>query len=215
MTPADLVSIMGDAATVDLRGDQDVLLALQILGQSSDPTVSQAEQILSSWVSTGSHRVDRNGDGQYDDHAAVALMDTWWPLLVHSAFNPTLSGLYGNVLLPLDDDNRHAHLGSSFQGGYYGYLQKAFQMALGEPVQGRYRVLRCADGTLAGCRAALLSSLRAAISQLGGDPSQWTDDPADDAIKYRAIGLVGVPDSPWQNRPTFQQVVEVTAHRPR
>jgi hypothetical protein len=38
---------------------------------------------------------------------------------------------------------------------------------------------------------------------------------ADDAISYKAVGLVSVPDSPWQNRPTFQQVVEVTSHRPR
>ena len=126
-----------------------------------------------------------------------------------------LGGLYGNVLLPLDDENRHAHLGSSFQGGYYGFLQKSFQMALGQPVQGRYRVLRCADGTLGGCRAALLSSLKAALSELGGDPPQWNVDPATDAIHYRAIGLVAVPDSPWQNRPTFQQVVEITSHRPR
>ncbi|HXJ64710.1 MAG TPA: hypothetical protein VNN79_13225, partial [Actinomycetota bacterium] len=96
-----------------------------------------------------------------------------------------------------------------------GYLRKAFQMALGQQIQAPYHVLRCADGTLAGCRAALLSSLQATIDGLGGDPSQWTDDPADDAINYKAVGLVSVPDSPWQNRPTFQQVVEVTAHRPR
>jgi acyl-homoserine lactone acylase PvdQ len=215
MTPADLVSIMADAATVDLRGEEDVPLALQILGQQSDPKVAEAEDILQHWADSGAHRVDRNGDGQYDDHAAAALMDTWWPLMVHAAFDPTLNGLYGNILLPLDDDNRHAHLGSSFQGGYYGYLQKSFQMALGERVQGRYRVLRCADGTIAGCRAALLSSLQAAIDQLGPNAPQWNTDPAADAIHYRAIGLVGVPDSPWQNRPTFQQVVEVTAHRPR
>ena len=50
---------------------------------------------------------------------------------------------------------------------------------------------------------------------LSGNPPQWTDDPADDAISYKAVGLVSVPDSPWQNRPTFQQVVEVTSHRPR
>ena len=215
VTPANLVSIMADAATVDLRGQEDVPLALEILGPSQDPDVAEALGILEHWVADGAHRVDRNGDGEYDDHSAVALMDAWWPKLVHAAFNPTLGGLYGSVLLPLDDENRHAHLGSSFQGGYYGYLQKSFQMALGQQVAGRYQVLRCANGTLAGCRAALLSSLKAAIAELGGDAPQWDADEASDSILYRAVGLVGIPDSPWQNRPTFQQVVEVTAHRPR
>ncbi|HXJ64238.1 MAG TPA: penicillin acylase family protein, partial [Actinomycetota bacterium] len=93
VAPADLVSIMADAATVDLRGDQDVPLALQILGSSSDPKVLQAEQLLSSWAAAGAHRVDRNGDGQYDDHAAVALMDAWWPRLAVAVLQPVLGPL--------------------------------------------------------------------------------------------------------------------------
>jgi hypothetical protein len=190
-------------------------LALRILGQSSDPNMAQVEDILRQWAATGAHRVDRNGDGQYDDQAAVALMDAWWPHMVHDVFDPTLAGLYGRILLPLDDENRAAGLGSSFQGGYYGYLRKSFQMALGQPVAGPYAVLRCADGTEAGCRAALQSSLQAALDQLGNDPGQWNADEDADAIRYESIGLVGIPNSPWQNRPTFQQVVQVTAHRPR
>jgi hypothetical protein len=215
VTPADVVRAMADAATVDLRGQEDVPLALQVLGNSSDPGLAQAEGILQQWVATGAHRVDRNGDGQYDDQAAAALMDAWWPRMVQAVFDPTLAGLYGRVLLPLDDDNRHAGLGSSFQGGYYGYMKKSFEMALGQQVAGPYAVLRCADGTVDGCRAALESSLQATLNQLGSDPGQWNADEDADAIRYRAIGLVGIPNSPWQNRPTFQQVVEVTSHRPR
>src|SRR6185436_1543641 len=70
--PADLVAIMADAATVDLRGQEDVPLALQILGNQSNPAVHEALAILQQWVATGAHRVDRTGDGVYDDHAAVA-----------------------------------------------------------------------------------------------------------------------------------------------
>jgi hypothetical protein len=52
--------------------------------------------------------------------------------------------------------------------------------------------------------------------RLGADPSTW--DPkaiieANDSIQYTAVGLVGAPAMPWQNRPTFQQVVEATTHR--
>jgi acyl-homoserine lactone acylase PvdQ len=215
VTPADVVRMMADAATVDLRGEEDVPLALRLLGQSSDPTVAQAEGILQQWVATGAHRVDRDGDGQYDDQAAVALMDAWWPRMVHSVFDPTLSGLYGRILLPLDDENRAAGLGSSFQGGYYGYLRKSFQMALGAHVAAPYSVLRCADGTEAGCRTALESSLKATLDQLGNDPGQWNADEGADDIRYESVGLIGIPNSPWQNRPTFQQVVQVTDHRPR
>jgi hypothetical protein len=39
--------------------------------------------------------------------------------------------------------------------------------------------------------------------------------PVFDAIQFRALGLVTQPAIDWQNRPTFQQVVEFPRHRPR
>jgi hypothetical protein len=39
--------------------------------------------------------------------------------------------------------------------------------------------------------------------------------PAYDNITLRAVGLVTEPDLDWQNRPTFQQVVDFPTHRPR
>ena len=39
--------------------------------------------------------------------------------------------------------------------------------------------------------------------------------PEFDSIGFRALGLVGQPNIDWQNRPTFQQVVEFPRHRPR
>src|SRR5205807_1446978 len=44
------------------------------------------------------------------------------------------------------------------------------------------------------------------------DPRQTTQK---DQIKFAAVGLGSVPDIAWQNRPTFQQVVDVPSHRPR
>ncbi len=38
--------------------------------------------------------------------------------------------------------------------------------------------------------------------------------PEYDAIAFQTLGIVGQPDIPWQNRPTFQQVVSFPAHRP-
>ena len=44
----------------------------------------------------------------------------------------------------------------------------------------------------------------------------WCEDnhASCDAIQFRALGLVGQPAIDWQNRPTFQQVVEFPRHRP-
>src|SRR5207248_1824505 len=57
------------------------------------------------------------------------------------------------------------------------------------------------------------------------DVPAWTADantvaagltmPAYDAIGFTTIGVVGQPSIPWQNRPTFQQVISFPAHRPR
>ncbi len=206
--PSDMVQIMADAATVDLRGQEDLPVILQAIGNL--PEQNRYLDILRAWAASGAHRVDRNGDGQYDDQAAVALMDAWWPRLIHAAFDGTLDGLYQDVLVPIDDPNRLAGLGSSFQGGYYGYVQKAVRMALGQPVAGRFGVLRCANGTLAGCRGALIGSLAQTIQALGPDPSTWDANEAGDQIRFESIGLIGIPNIPWQNRPTFQQVVQAT-----
>ena len=37
--------------------------------------------------------------------------------------------------------------------------------------------------------------------------------PLYDAISFRPLGIVGQPLINWQNRPTFQQVVQFPAHR--
>ncbi len=36
-----------------------------------------------------------------------------------------------------------------------------------------------------------------------------------DAIFFRPLGAVTQPLIHWQNRPTYQQVVEIKGHRPR
>ncbi|MDP8957365.1 MAG: penicillin acylase family protein [Actinomycetota bacterium] len=207
LTPSDLVEVMADAATVDLRGQEVLPPVLAAIG--SNRKLQPYTRLLRAWVRSGAHRLDRDGDGEYDDQAAVALMDEWWPRLVKAVFDPTLAGLYDVIPLNVDDPNRTGHVGSSFQSGYYGPVEKAVRMALGRPVAKEYSVLKCADGTRAGCRAAVRASLRDAVAALGRDPSTWDADEAGETIRFQPVGLVEVPDIPWQNRPTFQQVVQV------
>ncbi len=211
-----LVEIMEDAGTVDLRGSQVLPAALQLIG--AEPTLAPVLTILNDWVVSGAFRRDRDGDGEYDHSSAVAIMDEWFQPMIHSVFDGQLLPFYS--LIHMGFDNRPGPSGSAYQSGYYGYLQKAFQMALGQNVADPFEVLRCADGSAAGCRAALVSSLNAAVAALtatfgSADPALWRADPSVDQIEFSPFGLATVDPMPWVNRPTFQQVVQVTSKRPQ
>jgi hypothetical protein len=79
-------------------------------------------------------------------------------------------------------------------------------------------------GSLARCRAVLRAALTDA---LGDDPAALYSDTACaaagrprnqvcfDSIAFRATGGATQPMIGWQNRPTYQQAVEVQGHRPR
>jgi acyl-homoserine lactone acylase PvdQ len=126
-----------------------------------------------------------------------------------------------------------AHLGSAYDGGYEGYLMSTLQQLLGRrPRDGFGAPLtrhECRGGP-ATCRKAVDAALRKtydALVQANGtqDVSSWTASsaskaagqtmPEHDAIHFRALGILGQPAIDWQNRPTFQQVVEFPRHRPR
>jgi acyl-homoserine lactone acylase PvdQ len=210
----DMIDIMEDAATVDLRGSQVLPHALQVLG--SDPGTDAYTALLEDWVASGAHRRAPSRAEPYDRQAAIALLDAWYEPMIHAIFDDELGGIYDDIPLGFDDGNRAAHLGSAFQGGYYGHLQKALKTRLHHPVGAPYSVLACGN-SLKDCRALLKASLLAAVSALeeefGGGPESWTVDKAIDDIRHSAVGLVNVPAIDWQNRPTFQQVVQVLQPR--
>jgi hypothetical protein len=140
-------------------------------------------------------------------------MDAWWEPLVRAMFDPQLDGLYGVVGVGIHDAPS-SHLGSAFQGGYYGAVKKALRQARGRRVKGKYRALRCGDGTRRGCMSAVQASLRDTVASLAtrfgsDDPATWTVDPTDDEIRFSLGGLATSPPIPWQNRPTFQQAVQI------
>ncbi len=89
-TLPQLTEAMADAATVDLRGDAVLRYALRVLGTPSDPALRQAVDALTAWERDGAHRIDVNGDGQYEHADAIRVMDAWWPRWVKAQFEPTL-----------------------------------------------------------------------------------------------------------------------------
>jgi hypothetical protein len=100
--------------------------------------------------------------------------------------------------------------GSSFGGGWYGYVDKDLRTLLGRHVNQRYNERYCGAGSLSACRASLWAAVKAASDQLaaaqGPDPTQWRSDATLERIKF-SPGLI--PNTMrWTNRPTFQQVLQ-------
>ncbi len=230
----EVVDAAEDAATVDLRGDKMLPIVLKVLGTPKDPKLAAAATELKAWVASGSHRIDKDRDGHYEQGHAVQLMDAWYttlPKAVFARMGQRVFDGYDAELLPDVPNSFHAdlhrHLGSSWEDGWFGYVQKDLRALVDKKKpRGAYRVRFCGNGKLAACRAAITASLAEALAI---DPAKQFEDPSltpaacgkmdtqacYDALRFTPIGAITQPFIPWQNRPTQQQVVEVTAHRPR
>ena len=136
---------------------------------------------------------------------------------------------YNVVPVPFENTPNGAgsHHGSSYQDGFDGVdwkvLRQAQGMSVALPLSNTTLGRLCVGHGLAGCGAAvdaaLLSTYNAMVSINGSSTvGSWTQDaatksagqtmPVYDNIHFAAVGIVGQPDIDWQNRPTFQQVVE-------
>ncbi|MCX4822008.1 penicillin acylase family protein [Streptomyces sp. NBC_01142] len=231
VTRASLTRAMAEAAVTDLRGEQLLPELLKVLRSRpvTDPQTNAAVQQLESWQSAGSQRKETApGSHRYTHADAVRIMDAWWPLLIEAEFMPGLGdGLYKALTASLPTDESPAaahgatgaHGGSAFQYGWWGFADKDLRQVLGEQVEGPLAKAYCGNGDLAACRDALLATLKQAMAKPAGEVypgdagcgagDQWCTD----AIIHRALGGITHPAAHWQNRPTYQQVVEFPSHR--
>ncbi|MGW0084906.1 penicillin acylase family protein [Streptomyces sp. NPDC003393] len=231
VTRAALTKAMADAALADLRAEDVLPKLLKVIdsAQVTDPATATAVTRLRSWVSAGARRTETSAGSQtYADADAIRILDAWWPLLVKAEFEPGLgSDLYtaftGN--LPVDEapsaghGPTGAHAGSAFQYGWWSYVDKDIRAVLGEPVRGPLARKYCGGGSLAGCRDVLLGTLKQAAGMTaaqvypGDDQCSAGDQWCADSIAQRPLGGIKHYRISWQNRPTYQQVVEFTSHR--
>ncbi len=216
---------MGEPATQDLRGVKVLQSLLRAVGTPSDAPSRRAIATLRDWMARGAHRRDLDGDGRYDDDAAVTLMDAWWPRLVEAEFEPALQApAFAAVggLLQVGDHTKGDPTAPDFFDGWWGYVQKDLRTLLDdrEPA-GRFSRVYCGGGSRAACRDALRSSLRAALGvtreQLYGRGDCEDDPDAECFDRNRSTVAAGIdiPPAPFQSRPTFQQTVELTRSLPR
>ena len=161
-------------------------------------------------MQSGAHRRDKNGDGEYEHQPAIALMDAWWEPAAKAIFEPTLGDAY--AVLPMRHHDEPRGQGSAFQSGFYSHINKDLRTILGMKVRGKASRIYCGKGSLARCRRDLQASLDAAVTlleeQQGVVPRAWDVDEIAEQIDFTPVGLQDQPNMQWQNRPTFQQVLE-------
>jgi acyl-homoserine lactone acylase PvdQ len=236
-----LTQAMEGAALADLRAEDVLPDLIRVIRSApvTDPALATAVQKLENWRAAGAQRREtRPGSHAYADADAIRTLDAWWPLLADAVFRPGLGdGLYtaltgalqinespsggqtGTTSGPAGANESIPHKGSAFQYGWWSYLDKDLRGVLGEPVAGPLARPYCGGGDPAACRTALLASLQQALAQTQaqvypGDADcpagdQWCAD----SIIQRPLGGVTDAKSTWQNRPTYQQVVQFPAHR--
>ncbi|MGW7381661.1 penicillin acylase family protein [Streptomyces sp. NPDC054794] len=231
VTRSALAKAMADAAVADLRAEDVLPKLLKVVNSSpvTDSTAAAAVSKLQAWVTAGAKRTETSaGSKTYADADAIRILDAWWPLLVKAEFEPGLGsdlyGAFGNNL-PIDEapsaghGPTGSHAGSSFQYGWWSYVDKDIRAVLGESVQGGLAQKYCGAGSVSSCRDILIGTLKTAAGLTaaqvypGDDQCSAGDQWCADSIVQRTLGGIKHGRISWQNRPTFQQVVEYTSHR--
>jgi hypothetical protein len=229
MSINELVSAMEEPASEDIRSVQLWPTLRKVLGRPADPKLRDAMALLDRWHAAGGHRRDLDRDGKNENDDAILLMDAWWPKLLDAEFRSALGddtftklakmlptgGIVGTDPAPPD-----------FFSGWWGYVSKDLRDLLTPRrhgkrprrpvVKGRYSRVYCGNGSLTRCRSALRASLADALSVSRQDVYGAGDCKSDpqsscfDRNRFTIASAIDLPPFPFQNRPTFQQVVALT-----
>jgi acyl-homoserine lactone acylase PvdQ len=222
--PHQLVQAMEEPATQDMRVLRDFPIIARVAGKPKDPALRDALALLAKWRAAGGHRRDLDKDGRYDDDSAATLMDAWWPKLSEAIFRPALGDDGLKALRALNDygEVRPAPAAPDFFSGFESYISKDLRdLTQRAKVRGPWSRVYCGGGRLKRCRAAILGSLASALTVKPADlygTGDCTSDPdaeCYDENRWVEAAAVTIPPMPFQNRPTFQQVVEIPKRLPR
>ena len=223
---------MADAATVDLRGDAVLPWALRVLGRPNDAglrdAVDEAARVAARRRAPDRRQRRRRlraRRGDPDHGRLVAALDAR-----RSSSRCSARALFDAMVAvhALDNhpNNHGDHVGSAWQDGWYSFAQKDLRDAA-RPSRPRPLVAHLLRQR-ARCGAAARALERSLKQALAADPADALratrsarDEGRDgeqacfDAIWHRPLGGITQPLIPWQNRPTFQQVVEIPKRLPR
>jgi acyl-homoserine lactone acylase PvdQ len=222
-----LVQAMEEPATEDIRGSKLVPVLAKALRGTRDPEVAAVMRTLTAWSRSGAHRRDLDKDGKADDGAAIQIMDAWYPKLVEAQFGPVLGDGAMKALREMTSYPRIGGAGTTpdapaFSDGWWGFVHKDLRGIFDrKSVRGRWSRSYCGDGKKAACRKLLRTTLAAALKvskqelYAHGECASDPDPACYDMNRWTVASAISVPPFPFQNRPTFQQTVELVKKLPR
>jgi len=226
MTIAQLVQAMEEPASEDLRGYRLLPIVFKAVGRPKHPALRKALSTLRAWHDAGAHRRDLNRDGVDEETPAIELMDAWWPRLVEAEFKPSLGDKAFERLegmLGLGSYTGASPREPDFESGWWGYVSKDLRDLFGPRPKAPFSRVYCGKGSKQRCRRALQRSLGRALKttpaqMYGGGDGACAPDPQPacfDQNRPTVTSGISLPPFPFQNRPTFQQVVTLIQRLPR
>lgn len=226
MTISQLVRAMEEPATVDMRGSLLLPTILEATGKPESAKLRKALATLRAWHKHGAHRRDLNRDGIDEETPAIELMDAWWPKLLEAEFLPSLGHrAYGKLEEMVQTGNvvGGSPTAPDYDDGWYSYVSKDLRDLFGPKPKAPYSRVYCGKGSKKRCRQALQRSLAKALkvtpaALYGGGDGACAANPQPscfDQNRPTVTAGVSLPPFPFQNRPTFQQVVTLTQRLPR
>jgi hypothetical protein len=216
MTEAKLVGIMNSAAQRDLDAFAVWPVIEKVLRGSAAPSplAAAAVRIVNRWVAFGgSSRYGAEGPR----NPGAAILDKAWVPIGEAVLGPVLGPLLDEFRAIDQPVNEPSSLGSAYDGGWEGYVDKALRERLGEAVAQPYTGGDYCGSSLSACRASLWAAIEASVEKLSAEqgPFPWAWRAAKVAITFPP-GILFHDLMPytmkWTNRPTFQQVVEYDGH---
>jgi acyl-homoserine lactone acylase PvdQ len=225
MTIVQLIQAMEEPASQDLRGAKLLPVIFKAIGKPRSAKLRKALATLKTWQKHGAHRRDLNRDGVDEETPAIELMDAWWPKLLEAEFKPVLGGkAYSQLEGMLETGNvvGGSPRAPDYDDGWYSYVYKDLRDLLGASKSPWSRVY-CGGGNRKRCAAVLQKSLSKALTvkpakMYGGGNGGCASDPQPacfDQNRPQVTSGITLGPFPFQNRPTFQQVVTLTQKLPR
>jgi acyl-homoserine lactone acylase PvdQ len=226
MSIVQLIQAMEEPATQDLRGYKLAPIVLEAIGKPKSAKLREALATLRTWVQNGAHRRDLNRDGVDEETPAIELMDAWYPKLLEAEFRPVLGARAYERLEGMVQTG--SVVGGSprapdYDDGWYSYVSKDLRDLFGPKPQAPWSRVYCGGGSKKKCQALLRRTLAEALKvtpqQLyGGGDGKCAANPQPscyDQNRPQVTSGVELGPFPFQNRPTFQQVVTLTQRLPR